>query len=192
MTKKIKKIGLAILIGTISLAVIGCAEQKESINVYNWGDYIDESVNAQFTKETGIKVNYKTFATNEDMYVDLSAGGSTYDVAFPSDYMIEKMISNDLVEKINLSNVPNYRNVDHRFIGMQYDPTDEYSVPYMWGTVGILYNKTMVTEPVDSWDILWNPTYEKQILMMDSQRDSIMVALKKLGYNMNTRDEGEL
>lgn len=192
MNKKIKKIALAILVGTMSLAVVGCGEKKESINVYNWGDYIDESVNAQFTKETGIKVNYKTFATNEDMYVDLSAGGSTYDVAFPSDYMIEKMISNDLVEKINLSNVPNYRNVDERFIGMQYDPTDEYSVPYMWGTVGVLYNKTMVTEPVTSWDILWNPTYEKQILMMDSQRDSIMVALKKLGYDMNTRDEGEL
>lgn len=192
MNKKIKKITLAIMVGIMSFGVTGCGEKKESINVYNWGDYIDESVNAQFTKETGIKVNYKTFATNEDMYVDISAGGSTYDVAFPSDYMIEKMIKNDLAEKINMSNVPNYKNVDHRFVGMQYDPTDEYSIPYMWGTVGILYNKSMVTESVDSWDILWDAKYEKQILMMDSQRDSIMVALKKLGYDMNTRDEGEL
>ncbi len=192
MKKRIKMIALATIVGIMSLGIVGCGEKKESINVYNWGDYIDESVNSLFTEETGIKVNYKTFATNEDMYVDLSAGGSNYDVAFPSDYMIEKMIKNDLVEKINLDNIPNYNNVDSRFFGMQYDPADEYSVPYMWGTVGIIYNKSMVTEPVDSWDILWDPTYDKQILMMDSQRDSIMVALKKLGYDMNTRDEGEL
>ncbi|HHX62912.1 MAG TPA: spermidine/putrescine ABC transporter substrate-binding protein [Epulopiscium sp.] len=192
MNQRIKKIALAIMIGTMALGIVGCGEKKESINVYNWGDYIDESVNTQFTKETGIKVNYKTFATNEDMYVDLAAGGSTYDVAFPSDYMIEKMIKNDLAEKIDMTNVPNYSNVDHRFIGMQYDPTNEYSIPYMWGTVGIIYNKSIVTGPVDSWDILWDSAYEKQILMMDSQRDSIMVALKKLGYDMNTRDEAEL
>ena len=192
MKKRIKMIVLAMIVGIVSFVIVGCKDKKESINVYNWGDYIDETVNAQFTKETGIKVNYKTFATNEDMYVDLSAGGSSYDVAFPSDYMIEKMIKNDLAEKIDMNNIPNYSNVDQRFTGMKYDPTDEYSVPYMWGTVGILYNKAMVTEPVDSWDILWNPSYEKQILMMDSQRDSIMVALKKLGYDMNTRDEGEL
>ena len=183
---------LGLILGIMSLGVVGCGEKAESINVYNWGDYIDESVNAQFTQETGIKVNYKTFATNEDMYVDLSAGGSNYDVAFPSDYMIEKMITNDLVEEINLSNISNYAGIDQRFMGMQYDPSDKYSVPYMWGTVGILYNKSMVKEKVDSWDILWNPAYEKQILMMDSQRDSIMVALKKLGYDMNTRDEKEL
>ena len=193
MKKLIRKITLGLVVGVVSLAIVACGgDNKESINVYNWGDYIDESVNTQFTKETGIKVNYKTFATNEDMYVDLSAGGSAYDVAFPSDYMIEKMINNDLAEKIEKSNLTNYSNVDKRFMGMQYDPNDEYSVPYMWGTVGILYNKTMVTDPVDSWDILWDAKYEKQILMMDSQRDSIMVALKKLGYDMNTRDEREL
>ena len=193
MKRIMRKITLGIMVGVTSLAIIGCGgEKQESINVYNWGDYIDESVNAQFTKETGIKVNYKTFATNEDMYVDLSAGGSVYDVAFPSDYMIEKMISNDLAEKIEKENLTNYSNIDERFMGMAYDPSDEYSVPYMWGTVGILYNKTMVKDQVDSWDILWDPQYEKQILMMDSQRDSIMVALKKLGFDMNTRDEGEL
>ncbi len=174
------------------LSLGGCGDKQESLNVYNWGDYIDETVNAKFTEETGIKVNYKTFATNEDMYVDIEAGGSNYDVAFPSDYMIEKMINNDLVEKINMSNIPNYKNVDERFKKMAYDPSEEYSIPYMWGTVGIIYNTRMVTSPIESWDALWESQYEKQVLMMDSQRDSIMVALKKLGYGMNTRDETEL
>jgi len=180
------------VLATVLLSAVGCGDKKESLNVYNWGDYIDESVNAQFRKETGIKVNYKTFATNEDMYVDIEAGGSAYDVAFPSDYMIEKMITNGLAEKIDLNNVPNYVNIDDRFRGMQYDPSGEYSIPYMWGTVGIIYNINMVTGPVESWDILWDSQYEKQILMIDSQRDSIMVALKKLNYDMNTRDEEEL
>lgn len=192
MNKIIRGTTLSIILGIVILGVVGCGSQQESLNVYNWGDYIDESVNAQFTKETGIKVNYKTFATNEDMYVDIEAGGSSYDVAFPSDYMIEKMINNDLVEKIDMENVPNYSNIDERFKGMAYDPLDEYSIPYMWGTVGIIYNKDMVAESVDSWDVLWDSKYEKQILMMDSQRDAIMVALKKLGYDMNTRDEAEL
>ena len=192
MKKTIKAMMISGILATTLLAVGGCGNKQESLNVYNWGDYIDESVNTQFTKETGIKVNYKTFATNEDMYVDIEAGGSVYDVAFPSDYMIEKMIKNDLVEKMDMANMPNHINVDERFRGMQYDPTNEYSVPYMWGTVGIIYNIKTVKEPVESWDVLWDPQYEKQILMMDSQRDSIMVALKKLGYDMNTRDEGEL
>lgn len=192
MKKMVRKIGVSLVLGAVLLNVAGCGQNQETLNVYNWGDYIDESVNAQFTKETGIKVNYKTFATNEDMYVDIEAGGSSYDVAFPSDYMIEKMIKNNLVEKIDMANVPNVGNIDGRFKDMQYDPTNEYSIPYMWGTVGIIYNKNVVTEPVDSWSILWDSKYEKQILMMDSQRDSIMVALKKLGYEMNTRDEAEL
>lgn len=193
LMKELVKKAIAIgLFGVMTLGVAGCGKNQKTLNVYNWGDYIDESVNQQFTKETGIKVNYETFATNEDMYVKIEAGGASYDVAFPSDYMIEKMIKNNLVEKIDMNNVPNYNNVDDRFKNMQYDPTNEYSIPYMWGTVGIIYNKNVVTEPVDSWDVLWDSKYEKQILMMDSQRDSIMVALKKLGFSMNTRDEAEL
>ena len=126
------------------------------------------------------------------MYVKLKSGGSNYDVIFPSDYMIKRLINEDMLQKVDMSNIPNYKNIGDRFKNLNYDPLNEYSVPYMWGTVGILYNKTMVDEPVDSWDILWNPKYEKNIFMLDSQRDSIGITLKKLGYSLNTRDEGEL
>lgn len=165
---------------------------KVILNVYNWGDYIDESVVSEFEDTYNIKVNYETFATNEDMYVKIKSGGTAYDVAIPSDYMISKMIKENLVSKIDLSNVPNYRLIDNKFKNLEYDPKNEYSVPYMWGTVGILYNKKMVKDKVDSFDILWNEKYKKQILMLDSQRESIGVALQKLGYSLNTRNKSEL
>ena len=167
-------------------------DNRETIYVFNWGDYIDESVISRFEKETGIKVVYDVFSTNEDMYVKIQAGGSSYDVAFPSDYMIKRMIDEDMLEKINFDNVPNYKYVDERFKDLDFDPNNEYSVPYFWGTVGILYNTAMVDEEVDSWDILWDKKYEKQILMLDSQRDSIGVALLKLGYSLNTKDIAQL
>lgn len=165
---------------------------KKTLKVYNWGDYIDESVIESFEKEFGIDVIYDTFDTNEDMYVKIKSGGSDYDVAFPSDYMIERMIEEDMLEKINFDNVPNMKYIDDKFKNLAYDPENEYSVPYMWGTVGIIYNKTMVDEPVDSWDILWDEKYAKQIFMLDSSRDSIGITLKKLGYSVNSRDEKEL
>ena len=171
----------------------GCNSKDQTVlNVYNWGDYIDTNVINQFTKETGIKVNYDTFATNEEMYVKINQGNASYDIAIPSDYMIEKMIKEGLVEKIDFENIPNYQYMDPLFKDLDFDPNNEYSVPYMWGTLGILYNKTMVDDPVDSWDILWNSKYEKQILMLDSQRDSLAIALKKLGYSMNSTNDNEL
>lgn len=192
--KNIKKI---IPILTLSIFLTACGSSGDSqtvseLNVYNWGDYIDESILKTFREETGIKVNYETFTTNEDMYTKISKGNTNYDITFPSDYMIEKMIENDLIQKINFDNIPNYKNIDDRFKNLGYDPNNEYSVPYMWGTVGIVYNKTMVDDTVDSWDILWNEKYKDNIFMLDSQRDSIGVALKKLGYSLNTRDVSEL
>ena len=182
---------LSVFLITIFLGGCGSKDQT-TLNVYNWGDYIDSSVIKQFEKETGIKVNYDTFATNEEMYVKINKGNASYDIAIPSDYMIEKMIKEGLVEKIDFNNIPNYQYIEDRFKNLEFDPTNEYSVPYMWGTLGILYNKKMVDEPVDSWDILWNPKYEKQILMLDSQRDSLAVALKKLNYSMNSTNDAEL
>jgi spermidine/putrescine transport system substrate-binding protein len=126
------------------------------------------------------------------MYVKLKSGGTNYDVIFPSDYMIARLIKEDMLHKIDMSKITNYENIGDEFTSLDYDPDNEYSVPYMWGTLGIAYNKTMVDDPVDSWDILWNPKYEKNIFMLDSQRDSIAVALKKLGYSLNTRDEAQL
>jgi len=174
------------------LTLSGCSGKKEALYVYNWGDYIDESVIAEFEKETGIKVVYDTFATNEDMYVKIKSGGSQYDLIFPSDYMITRMRDEGMLEKINLANIPNFKYIDDRFKGKDYDPKNEYSVPYMWGTIGILYNTTMVDEPVDSWDILWDPKYAKQIIMLDSQREAIGVALIRLGYSINSTDVNQL
>lgn len=164
-----------------------------TINVFNWGDYIGESTIADFeAAHPGIKVNYENFTTNEDMYVKIKTGASAYDVAIPSDYLIKRMINEGLLNKINMENIPNYQYIDDRFKSLAFDPDNAYSVPYMWGTVGILYNKTMVSEPVDSWKILWDKKYSKQIIMQDSERDSIGVTLKMLGYSMNTRNIAEL
>jgi len=163
-------------------------EARVTINVYNWGDYLDTDVLKAFTKETGIRVRYSTYARNEDMYERIRRGGSGYDVVFPSDHMISKMIEEDLLEKLNFSNIPNFSNIDENFIGLMYDPLNEYSVPYMWGTMGILYNTTMVDEVVDSWDILWDEKYANQIFMYESMRDIIAVAQIRNGFSVNDRD----
>ena len=168
--------------------------QEKVLKVFNWGDYIDvdSDVVAMFEERTGFKVIYDTFDTNESMYAKLKADPTGYDVIFPSDYMAKRMIEEGYISKLDFDNIPNISLIDKKFMGLSYDPTDEYAVPYMWGTLGILYNKQMVTEPVDSWDILWNEKYKKNIFMLNSSRDSIAVALKKLGYSLNTTDMDEL
>ncbi len=193
MKRKFKLASVFLIVAMIASVLAGCSSSdKQTLTVYNWGDYIDESVLDEFEEEFNVKVIYDTFSTNEDMYVKLKSGGSNYDVAFPSDYMIERMIKEDMLEKVDMSKIDNYKYIDDQFKNLEFDPNNEYSVPYMWGTVGILYNETMVTEPVDSWDILWDEKYEGQILMMDSQRDSIGITLKKLGYSLNSRNAEEL
>ena len=193
MVKKSRVLLAVFLLAAVVLTFSSCGrDNRVVLNVYNWGDYIDESVIDLFEKTYNIRVNYDTFSTNEDMYVKIKSGGADYDVLFPSDYTIERMIKEDMLHKLDLNNIPNYKYIADRFKNLGYDPKNEYSVPYMWGTVGILYNKTMVEEPVTSWRILWDEKYSKQILMLDSQRDSIGVALKMLGYDMNTRNLDEL
>ena len=190
--KKVKLLVLVLLVSMVFVFAVGCSDDRPVINVYNWGDYIDTDVIKEFEDEFGIKVNYSMYETNEDMYIKLKQGGSSYDVVIPSDYMIEKMIREDMLLKLNIDNIPNIVKVNEDLLSPDYDPTNEYSVPYMWGTVGILYNTTMVETPLDSWDILWDEKYDDQIIMLNSQRDSLAVALKRLGYSMNTRDVGEL
>ena len=162
--------------------------------VYNWGEYIDPDVLESFEEETGIKVIYDEFETNEIMYPKISSGAISYDVVCPSDYMIEKMIQNDLLQEINFDNIPNISQIGESYMkwSEEFDPGNKYSVPYCWGTVGILYNTTMVDEPIDSWDVLWDPKYKDEILMQDSVRDALMVALKRKGYSMNTESEDEI
>jgi spermidine/putrescine transport system substrate-binding protein len=189
----LKKKLFLIFVIVAALIFSGCGgEKQETLNVFNWGEYIDEDLISKFEEETGIKVNYETFSTNEDMYVKVKSGGSSYDVLIPSDYMIEKMVKEDLLQELDFSKIPNIINISPMFQDLVFDPDNKYSVPYFWGTVGILYNTEQVDDVVDSWDILWNEKYANKILMMDSQRDSLAVALKKLGYSMNTRNEAEL
>lgn len=184
-------IALMVLIMVITAGCSGSSSQA-TLNVYNWGDYIDETVLDQFEKEYNIKVIYDTYDRNEDMYIKLKKGGTNYDVCVPSDYMIEKMIKEDMLEEIDYANIPNYKYIMERFKGLPFDSDNKYSVPYLWGTIGIIYNKNEVKQPVDSWSILWDPQYEGKILMMDSPRDAFMVAQKKLGFSMNTAAEQEI
>ena len=166
----------------------------EKLIVYNWGEYIDPEVLTIFEKETGIDVIYEEFETNEILYPKISSGAIAYDVICPSDYMIQRMIENDLLSEINFDNIPNIKNIGEQYMeqSKQFDPENKYSVPYCWGPVGILYNKTMVDEPVDSWSILWNPKYKDSILMQDSVRDAFGATLKYLGYSLNSTDLDEL
>ena len=172
-----------------------------SINVYNWGEYISTGaeegtldVNAEFTKLTGIKVNYTNYATNEELYAKLKGGGATYDVIIPSDYMISKMIKEGLIQKIDMNNIPNFKYIMDKFRGLAYDPKDEYSVPYTWGTVGIIYDSLLVDLPEEEidWDLLWNEDYTDQILMFDNPRDAFAIAEIMQGYSINTEDSQEL
>ena len=158
--------------------------------VYNWGEYIDPEIIDLFEEETGIDVIYEEFETNEIMYPKIQSGAIAYDVVCPSDYMIQRMIENDLLAEINYDHIPNLKYIGDNYMKMsrQFDPENKYSVPYLWGTVGILYNKKMVDEPVDSWGILWDKKYEDSILMQDSVRDAFAVALKYLGYSLNSTD----
>ena len=162
--------------------------------VYNWGEYIDPEIIDLFEEETGIDVIYEEFETNEIMYPKIQSGAIAYDVVCPSDYMIQRMIENDLLAEINYDHIPNLKYIGDNYMKMsrQFDPENKYSVPYLWGTVGILYNKKMVDEPVDSGGILWDKKYEDSILMQDSVRDAFAVALKYLGYSLNSTDLDEL
>ncbi len=178
-------------------------DQNITINVYNWGEYIavdDGSegafdTNRAFEELTGIDVNYTNFASNEELYAKLKNGGSSYDIIIPSDYMIARMINENMLEKLDYSNIPNFELlISDEFKEMDYDPSDQYSVPYMWGMVGLIYNTTLVDpeDDVYSWDILWNEKYAGDILMFSNSRDAFMIAEKYLGYSMNTTNEQEL
>lgn len=166
--------------------------QDITLNVFNWGEYMSlgqedsMNVNKAFEEKTGIKVNYQTYDNNEAMYTKIKSGGAEYDIVIPSDYMIGKMINEDMLQKLDYSLIPNATlYIDQKFKGLEFDPNDEYSVPYTWGVVGIIYNKTMVNEPVDSWNILWDEDYAGNILMFGNSRDAFGIALLKNGLSVN-------
>ena len=173
----------------------GSGKDAGSVYIYNFGDYLDVETLEMFEEETGIHVVYDEYETNEIMFPKVAAGATKYDVICPSDYMIQKMVGKDMLQELDWEKLPNAReNIGKDYLTQAegYDPGNLYSVPYCFGTVGILYNKTMVDDPVDSWSILWNEKYKNNILMQDSVRDSFMVALKLGGSSMNASDRPTL
>ena len=173
----------AVLFGAYKLGYIG---KKPTLNVYNFGEYIDPAIIDDFEKEFKVDVIYQTYSTNEEMLAKLKAGGNVYDVIFPSAYMLQVLIAQDLLLPLDGTKIANSSNIDLMFKGLSCDPDDKYSAPYFWGTVGILYNSELVEEPVDSWWALHNLKYFGKVIMFDSMRDTIGLTLKMLGFSMNS------
>ena len=189
--KKILLIGAVLLL--VMVAATGCgSDQKETLNVLNYDIYIDKDLLKEFEEANNVTIKYDTYATPEEMYIKAKAGASNYDLIISSEYMIERMINEGMLNKLNFDNIPNYKYIGEDFKNHPYDPNNEYSVPYFWGTLGILYNKETVDASSDSWEMLWDENHSQRIIMMDSLRDSFGVALKILGYSMNTVDESQL
>lgn len=184
-------VAAALLMALLTVSFAGCGNTV-TISVFNWGEYMDETLLDKFEEETGIKVNYSMYENNEGMLAKIDAGGTDFDVVFPSDYAIAEMIGKNMLAPIDFANVPNYRYIDERTKNQPFDPENRYSVPYFWGTLGILYNKDLVTDPVDSWNILWDEKYAGKIIMKKDVRDAMAVAAKKLGFSVNTTDMNEL
>lgn len=196
-----KKCILVSLISSALLATVLCgcggADSQKSdaeLTVFNYGEYLDPVMLAKFTDETGIRIKYEEATTPEEMYTKFSSGAISYDLLCTSDYMLKRLIDEGKAQKIDHSAMENYSNIDSKFsdLSKSFDPDGEYTVPYFWGTVGLLYNTKEVDKPVDSWDDLFNGKYSGSIIMQDSMRDSFMVALKYLGYSLNTRDEAQI
>ncbi len=178
---------------TLSCFPTPASAAKTELYIFNCGDYIAETTVEKFEKAyPEYEVIYEVFDTNEAMYQKLVSSNIPYDVLIPSDYMIERLIKEDRLKEIDMSKLENYKYIGEAYKNTNYDPDNKYSIPYMWGTLGILYNKEKVTETVDSWSILWDEKYSGQILMLDSMRDSMAVALKKLGYDLNTTNQAEI
>ncbi len=178
-----------------TMLLTGCGSggsEERVVNVCSWGEYIDEDLIYQFEEETGIKVNYQFAESNEALYSLLKTGAGDYDVIVPSDYMIGRLIAEDMLAELDYSNIPNYDLIDDQYKGLSYDPNNKYTVPYTWGTLGIIYNTTMVDEPITSWDAMFDEKYAGQVLMIRNSRDALAAALLDLGYDINTTDEAQI
>ena len=175
------------------LVVTGHSVQSERVvNVCSWGEYIDEDLITRFEEQTGIRVNYQTAESNEALYSLIKMGGADFDVIVPSDYMIARLIQEDMLAELDYSHIPNFQLIDDTYKNLSYDPENKYTVPYTWGTLGIIYNTTMVSEPITSWDAMFDPQYAGQVLMINNSRDALAAALLDLGYSINTTDPGQL
>ena len=192
MWKKVAAGGLACVLLAVLIFTGSAARSDRVVNVCSWGEYIDEDLITQFEEETGIRVNYQTAESNEALYSLIKMGGADFDVIVPSDYMIGRLIEEGMLAELDYSAIPNYDLIDEQYKGLSYDPENKYTVPYAWGTVGIIYNTTMVSEPITSWSAMFDEQYAGQVLMINNSRDALMAALCCLGYDINTTDEGQL
>lgn len=165
---------------------------KRVVNVCSWGEYIDEDLIYQFEDETGIKVNYQTAESNEALYSLLKTGAGDYDVIVPSDYMIARLIDEDMLAELNYDNIPNYAKISDQYKSLSFDPDNKYTVPYTWGTLGIIYNTAMVDGDITSWDAMFDEKYAGNVLMIRNSRDALAAALLDLGYDINTTDESQI
>ena len=190
----IKRVAIvaAIVCLVVGMNALNNAGNERVVNVCSWGEYIDTDLIDQFEEETGITVNYQTVESNEALYSLLKTGAGDYDVIVPSDYMIARLIEEDMLQEINHDNIPNYELIDGRFKNLSYDPDNKYTVPYTWGTLGIIYNTTMVDGPITSWDAMFDTKYAGNVLMIRSSRDALAAALLDLGYDLNTTDEQQI
>ena len=195
--KRLLSIALLFVLLTALLPVQAqAAGDTVTINVYNWGQYLsdgtDDYINVIEEFEAAypnIKVNYMTYDSNESMYTKLKTGGSLFDIIIPSDYMVEKLIAEDMLEPLDMTNIPNFQYIDESFRDPSYDPGSVYSVPYTWGGVGVIYNTNYVDEAdTGGWELLWNEKYAGKILMFDNPRDAFAIAQLELGYDINTED----
>ena len=193
MKKLIKLLSLSICIVIMGVFFVGCSKHNtQEINFYNYGENIDDETLKEFEEKFNIKVNMETFDDMEAMYSKVKSGAGKYDVILVSDALMPRMIEQNLIQEINTDNIPNISQMDEEYLNLEIDPGNKYSVPYMFGTVGLIYNKDVVKEEVNSWDILWDDKYKDRIFMFDTYRDTIGVALKKLGYSLNSTDQKEL
>ena len=177
----------------LTVAVLGHAlGSRPVVNVCSWGEYIDEALITQFEKETGIRVNYQTAESNETLYSLLKSGGGDYDVVVPSDYMISQLIEEDMLSELDYSLIPNFALVDEQFRNLPYDPENKYTVPYAWGTLGIIYNASMIEDEITSWSAMFDPKYAGKVMLINNSRDALGIALLYLGYSVNTTDESQI
>jgi len=190
--KKLVSLIAALVLCLSMMPLQGAFAAQEVVNFFNCNDYMDEEVFDIFEQETGIHVNRMYYIGNEDMLVSVRVSPGAYDVVVPSDYTIERMIADNLLAEINLDNIPNFKYTLPNLVNTEYDPGNKYSVPFMWGTVGILYNTKLVDGPVDSWSVLWDEKYADSIIMLDNVRDTMGMTLKSMNCSMNSRDVAEL
>ena len=186
-------ISIVLLLINVKLNEGHVSSGNGSITVYNWGEYMDPDLLKQFEEETGIRVIYETFDSNEAMMAKIEQGGTSYDIAMPSEYMVEMMAEKKLLLPLDHAKLPNLKHIDADFLDLPFDPNNRYSVPYFWGTLGIAYNPTLLDgQTFESWDDLWHPSLKQQIILVDSARETLGMSLNSLGYSLNSTEAGEL